>query len=58
MRRLTTFTILVALGLTVDRGFNNGEITVELAAAFEDARAWTIRSGGRATQSLYLFGKG
>lgn len=48
----------MALSLTLDRAFNYGEMTIQLAAAFDEAKDWTVRSGGDVAQSLYGFGRG
>ena len=53
VKQLTTFMILVAFGLTLDRAFNEGYGTVVLAEAFDEAKDWTLRSVGRVAETLY-----
>jgi hypothetical protein len=55
VKQLTSLTICVAFGLVLDRGFNHGQLTVQLAAAADDAKHWTERGAGKMARGLYRF---
>jgi hypothetical protein len=48
--------ILVAFGLVLDRGFNHGRLTIQLAIVADDAGLWVARSSSKVAHSLYGFG--
>jgi hypothetical protein len=52
VKQLTSLTICVAFGLVLDRGFNHGQLTVQLAAAADDAKHWTERGAGKMARGL------
>lgn len=55
VKQLFPFVIVLSFGLVLDRGFNHGRLTVQLADAGEDAKHWVVQSGRKVADSLYGF---
>ncbi len=55
VKRTTSFAILVAFSLVLDRALNEGAFTVQFAEASSDATRWIIRSGDRVADTITGF---
>lgn len=55
VKQMTTFMILIAFGLVLDRGLNHGEITVRLADNASEAKHWAMHSGERVAATIHGF---
>lgn len=55
MKQVTSFMILVAFSLVLDRSFNSGGYTLQLAETADTATTWALNGGEKVARTVAGF---